>query len=422
MGFLDTPTSISPGIGSGDALTTSPLSQFAGTSSAQLKGVLTDETGSGAAVFANSPALITPTGVVKGDVGLGNVDNTADAAKNVATAAALATPRTIDGVSFSGGANITTIAEATHAATGKTTPVDADELSLVDSGASNVLKKLTWANLKATAKTYFDTLYTKASGAEVDTGTDDVKFTTAKAINDSHNVPDVAPGTNGNIMTSNGTDWGSAAPTAATVTPRQQYSTMFESAGRFTTSLTGTGAVTFDTGGVKLSRGTTASSVAVVYDPGALPGITTSALDWNPSIWFDIDPVTNASGSWSFYIEFGYGNSGVISSSRNYIGLKLSCAAGVLTAYAANANGTAETLTAFSSGLGGSGNASTFMAQMNGSTNIKYYYNHVLVATNTTNLPSGFGNGRWAANMIGTVGTNDQAFYLRGLGYSYDVA
>lgn len=36
-----------------------------------------------------------------------------------------------------------------HAATSKTPPVDADELGLVDSAASNVLKKLTWANLKA---------------------------------------------------------------------------------------------------------------------------------------------------------------------------------------------------------------------------------------------------------------------------------
>lgn len=37
-----------------------------------------------------------------------------------------------------------------HAATSKATPVDADELSLVDSAASYVLKRLTWANLKAT--------------------------------------------------------------------------------------------------------------------------------------------------------------------------------------------------------------------------------------------------------------------------------
>lgn len=45
------------------------------------------------------------------------------------------------------------------AATAKATPVDADSVGLSDSAASNVLKKLTWANVKATLKTYFDTLY-----------------------------------------------------------------------------------------------------------------------------------------------------------------------------------------------------------------------------------------------------------------------
>ena len=52
----------------------------------------------------------------------------------------------------------------------------------------------------------------KATGAELDTGTDDAKFATAKALVDSHNVPSVAPSTSGNILTSNGTDWTSAAP------------------------------------------------------------------------------------------------------------------------------------------------------------------------------------------------------------------
>lgn len=45
------------------------------------------------------------------------------------------------------------------AKTAKTTPVDADTVLITDSAASNVHKKLTWANLKATLKTYFDTLY-----------------------------------------------------------------------------------------------------------------------------------------------------------------------------------------------------------------------------------------------------------------------
>ena len=47
--------------GGGDALVANPLSQFAATTSAQLRGVISDETGSGAAVFADSPSLITPT-------------------------------------------------------------------------------------------------------------------------------------------------------------------------------------------------------------------------------------------------------------------------------------------------------------------------------------------------------------------------
>ncbi len=46
--------------GGGDALTSSSLAQFASTTSLQLKGVISDETGSGALVFATSPTLVTP--------------------------------------------------------------------------------------------------------------------------------------------------------------------------------------------------------------------------------------------------------------------------------------------------------------------------------------------------------------------------
>lgn len=42
------------------ASTASPLSQFAATTSAQLAGVISDETGSGSAVFGTSPTLTTP--------------------------------------------------------------------------------------------------------------------------------------------------------------------------------------------------------------------------------------------------------------------------------------------------------------------------------------------------------------------------
>ena len=50
------------------------------------------------------------TGLTKSQVGLTNVDNTADSAKSVSSAATLTTPRTINGVSFNGSANITVTA------------------------------------------------------------------------------------------------------------------------------------------------------------------------------------------------------------------------------------------------------------------------------------------------------------------------
>lgn len=50
----------SGGGGGGDALVANPLSQFAATTSAQLAGVISDETGSGGSVFATSPTLVTP--------------------------------------------------------------------------------------------------------------------------------------------------------------------------------------------------------------------------------------------------------------------------------------------------------------------------------------------------------------------------
>lgn len=51
------------------------------------------------------------------------------------------------------------VADYVHAAGANSTPVDADETLLVDSGAAFAIKRLTWANIKATLKAYFDPLY-----------------------------------------------------------------------------------------------------------------------------------------------------------------------------------------------------------------------------------------------------------------------
>jgi hypothetical protein len=76
------------------------------------------------------------------------------------------------------------ISNTLHAAIVKTTLNDNDEFGISDSAASNILKKATWANIRATLKTYLDTLYMSL----------------------------VAPGASGNVMTSNGSAWVSSVP------------------------------------------------------------------------------------------------------------------------------------------------------------------------------------------------------------------
>lgn len=69
------------------------------------------------------------------------------------------------------------VGAAMTGATAKATPVDADTIPLNDSAASNVLKKVTWANVKATLKTYFDTLY--ATVSHTHTASEVTDFSTA---------------------------------------------------------------------------------------------------------------------------------------------------------------------------------------------------------------------------------------------------
>lgn len=89
-----------------------------------------------------------------------HVHNLSDLNDVTITAAASGDVLAHNGTDWVDATNIPIAVAATIvAATAKTTPVDADTMPLIDSAASNVLKKVTWANIKATLKTYFDTLY-----------------------------------------------------------------------------------------------------------------------------------------------------------------------------------------------------------------------------------------------------------------------
>ena len=86
----------------------------------------------------------------------------------------------------------------------KTTPADADEIGLIDSAASYVLKKLTWANLKATLKTYFDSLTTTLTNKTIDA--------------DDNTISNIGNDELNSVAGDIGGDWKSWSPTLTNIT------------------------------------------------------------------------------------------------------------------------------------------------------------------------------------------------------------
>ncbi|MFA5636008.1 MAG: hypothetical protein WC977_08880, partial [Anaerovoracaceae bacterium] len=81
---------------------------------------------------------------------------------------------------------VTSIGALINGATAKTTPVDTDSIGLSDSAAGNILKKVTWANIKATLKSYFDAIYSTFSGSYGDLTNIPTTFTPSSHGNESH--------------------------------------------------------------------------------------------------------------------------------------------------------------------------------------------------------------------------------------------
>lgn len=87
-----------------------------------------------------------------------------------------------------GDETLATLGTKQFAAAGKTTPVDADSFNIFDSAASNVLKVLTFTNLKAFLKTWLDSLTTTFTNKTIDLTSNTLTGTTAQfntALSDS---------------------------------------------------------------------------------------------------------------------------------------------------------------------------------------------------------------------------------------------
>lgn len=129
--------------------------------------------------------LSTPTDAVSSINGkTGNVTLDPDDLDDSATTNKFTTAAEISKLAaIEAGADVTdagNVGAAIAGATAKSTPVDADTVGLIDSTASSALKKLSWSNIKAALKTYFDTLY--ASEADVETTTVNAQTGTAYTL------------------------------------------------------------------------------------------------------------------------------------------------------------------------------------------------------------------------------------------------
>lgn len=156
---------------------------------------------------------------------------------NAGTATQLQSARNIDGISFNGSVDITVVAPATHAATNKTTPVDADEVPLVNSASSNTLARVTWANIKATLNTYFSTLFQPAnssaaiSGTVIDwnvsfpyqTLTGNTTYTFSNAANGKIITVTITGASTYTVSWPGGINWGDAGPPTPLITNQDTF-------------------------------------------------------------------------------------------------------------------------------------------------------------------------------------------------------
>lgn len=112
--------------------------------------------------------------LTKTEIGLGNVPNTDATVRSNHTGqqeAATISDFNSAALAAAPAETATSVGGLINGAAEKTTPVNADKIPLADSAASNILKWLSFTNLKAFLKTYFDTLYqvVLASGTNIKT-------------------------------------------------------------------------------------------------------------------------------------------------------------------------------------------------------------------------------------------------------------
>lgn len=341
-------SSVAFGTGGTVAYTGNNLSVFATTTSAQLAGVISDETGSGALVFANSPTLITPV--------LGAATGTSLQLSGLTISSAVATDASKNLVSVT---NTGTGNNVLATSPTLVTPALGTPTALVATNATGTATGLTSGITNALAS-----------------ATTTVNVSSATAPSSGQ----VLTATSGTAAT-----WQS--PSGGI--PKMVIATLFETSGRFSQAVTG-GTITFGSNGFSLDTTVTSGRFAnlglpvyggglAVFNPWTgSPAFSFSGsfsvLGASCSTYMGIGPITVAAAGHTF--------------TNAHIGFKI-----VGTSLSATqADGTTENTSVLATLAAGDG--LDLIVQVNGTASATYYYrqNGGALSAGTTltgNIPTG---------------------------------
>lgn len=212
-----------------------------------------------------------------------------------------------DNTDLAGVLTTQTLGDLVNSATSKATPVDADQIPLMDSAAGNITKKLSWANVKATLKTYFDTLYS-AIGATFFIGTTSIANNRASGSQTLTGVSidgNAATVTTNANLTGNVTSVGNATTIAAgVVTEAMQVladnTTQNVSTTKHGYAPKGDGDTTkFLNANGAYSVPATSAVIAASYYSDTTQAALTTQVDFNQSI-YDTNSAVTTGASWKF--------------------------------------------------------------------------------------------------------------------------
>lgn len=219
-----------------------------------------------------------------------------------------------------------------------------------------------------------------------------------------------------------------SASTAATgggggsSTPRLTFTADLVTTPRYDRSTTGTASATVANSVIYMRPGATGTSAVTVRDYSGQ--YLQPVWDKNPMFWASwMGGNYRAGNSWDTYVSMDGVIDAATAPNGKYMGFKTTNRSGTKTLYTVHCDGTNPEVATAITGISFSNDEIVSSAVMTSGSKIEFYFNGVLKATHTTNLPTGSmtANSLYGVGLYGISGTdNDIGLSISLVGASYD--